>query len=67
MIFRVRWWLESYEETRIMFDRVNTTLQKVYDANGIDTPYIIQTTKLQAGGQIAQNLSQAFREQPTDG
>jgi len=27
MIFRVRWWIESYEDTRRVYDRVNTTLQ----------------------------------------
>ena len=42
MIFRVRWWLESYEDTRRMFDRVNTALQKALDEAGIDMPYPTQ-------------------------
>jgi MscS family membrane protein len=35
MIFRVRWWIESYRDTRHMFDRVNTTLQKAFKEAGI--------------------------------
>jgi MscS family membrane protein len=35
MIFRVRWWLESYRDTRLMFDRVNTILQKAFEEAGI--------------------------------
>lgn len=36
MIFRVRWWIESYVDTRRMFDRVNTALQRAFDAVGIE-------------------------------
>jgi len=50
MIFRVRWWIESYEDTRRMYDRVNTALQKAFDAHGIDTPYPIRTMNLSASG-----------------
>jgi hypothetical protein len=39
MIFRVRWWLESYIDTRRMFDRVNTALYNALDAAGIELPY----------------------------
>ena len=61
MIFRVRWWLESYEDTRRMFDRVNTALQSTFDANDIAMPNPIQTTKLEVDDETAQNLSRAFR------
>jgi small-conductance mechanosensitive channel len=61
MIFRVRWWLESYEDTRRMFDRVNTALQNTFDANDIAMPNPIQTTKLEVDDETAQNLSRAFR------
>ncbi len=67
MIFRVRWWLESYEDTRRMFDRVNTALQGAFDANKIDMPYPIQTTKLQVDHETALNLSRGFRQEPTSG
>jgi MscS family membrane protein len=31
MVFRVRWWLDSYIDTRRMFDRVNTAIYKALD------------------------------------
>ena len=39
MIFRVRWWIHSYVDTRRMFDRVNTALQDALDQAGIKTPF----------------------------
>jgi len=39
MIFRVRWWLESYVDTRRMFDRVNTALYKALEEAGIELPF----------------------------
>ena len=47
MLFRVRWWIESYADTRLMFDRVNTALHKVLDEAGIDMPYPTQSLILQ--------------------
>jgi small-conductance mechanosensitive channel len=38
LIFRVRWWLESYEDTRRMFDRVNTALYNALNDAGIELP-----------------------------
>ena len=38
MIFRVRWWIRTYEDTRKMYHRVNTALQRALDANGIESP-----------------------------
>ena len=38
MIFRVRWWLESYVDTRRMFDQVNTALYKALKENDIVLP-----------------------------
>jgi MscS family membrane protein len=39
LIFRVRWWLESYEDTRRMFDRVNTAVYRALLEKDIDVPY----------------------------
>ena len=47
MLFRVRWWIESYADTRLMFDRVNTALQNALDQAGIDMPYPTQSLILQ--------------------
>jgi len=38
MVFRIRWWIESYIDTRRMFDRVNTNLQKSFDEAGFGIP-----------------------------
>jgi small-conductance mechanosensitive channel len=39
MIFRVRWWLESYVDTRRMFDRVNTALYTALAEANIELPF----------------------------
>ncbi len=39
MVFRVRWWIESYVDTRRVYDRVNAALQEALDEAGIDMPY----------------------------
>ena len=39
LIFRVRWWLESYVDTRQMFDRVNTALYKALEKENIELPF----------------------------
>lgn len=39
LVFRVRWWLDSYVDTRRMFDRVNSAIYQALGAAGIETPY----------------------------
>jgi small-conductance mechanosensitive channel len=39
MIFRVRWWIESYVDTRRMLDQVHSALQNALDEAGIESPY----------------------------
>jgi len=39
MMFRIRWWIESFEDTRHVYDRVNTALQRALDDAGIDMPF----------------------------
>lgn len=38
MVFRIRWWIESYIDMRRMFDRVNTSLQQAFDEAGLGIP-----------------------------
>ena len=61
MIFRVRWWIESYSDTRHMFDRVHTALQNALDAAGVDMPFPTQNVNLHlkagAAGQVSQALA----------
>jgi len=39
LIFRVRWWLESYVDTRRMFDSVNTAIYKALNEANIEIPF----------------------------
>jgi small-conductance mechanosensitive channel len=39
LIFRIRWWLDSYVDTRRMFDRVNSAMFDALKAAGIEIPY----------------------------
>lgn len=39
LIFRVRWWLDSYVDTRRMFDKVNTAIYKALNAANIEIPF----------------------------
>ena len=39
LIFRVRWWLDSYVDTRRMFDSVNTAMYNALNEAGIEMPF----------------------------
>jgi small-conductance mechanosensitive channel len=39
MVFRVRWWIHSYADTRRMFDRVNEAMYKALSAAGVPMPF----------------------------
>ena len=39
LVFRVRWWLESYVDTRRMFDRVNTAIYNALIREKIQLPF----------------------------
>jgi MscS family membrane protein len=49
MTFRVRWWIESYADTRRMFDRVNTALQEALDEARIEMPFQTYNVNLNLG------------------
>ena len=61
MVFRVRWWIESYVDTRRMFDRVHTALQRALDEAGIDCPFPTQTLNLQIKSEAGEQISQSFQ------
>ena len=61
MIFRVRWWLESYADTRQMFDKVNTALQGALDEAGIDMPYPTENLNLKVQPETVGRLHQALQ------
>jgi len=61
-IFRVRWWIESYVDTRQMFDRVHTAMEHALDEAGIEMPFPTQSISLQLEPETANQISQTFTE-----
>jgi small-conductance mechanosensitive channel len=59
MIFRVRWWIESYVDTRRMFDRVHSVLQHALDSAGIDMPFPTQSLRVQIDSSLPESLASA--------
>lgn len=62
MIFRVRWWIESYTEKRHMYGLVNTALQEALDAAGVEMPFPTHTTNLEIGDETAERLSRTLTD-----
>jgi small-conductance mechanosensitive channel len=62
MMFRVRWWIESYADTRRIFDRVNTALQAALDGAGIEMPFPTQSVNLQVDQETAKRIVQTIQE-----
>ncbi|MFC2023666.1 mechanosensitive ion channel family protein [Chloroflexota bacterium] len=56
MVFRVRWWIESYEDTRRMFDKVHTVLQHALDEAGIVCPFPTQKLNLEVEPQAIERI-----------
>ncbi|MHC4854527.1 MAG: hypothetical protein ACYTF5_21200, partial [Planctomycetota bacterium] len=60
MTFRVRWWIESYEDTRRIYDRVNTALQAALDGAAIEMPFTTYDVNLNLNGKDTAQFSQAL-------
>lgn len=61
-ILRVRWWIESYIDTRRVFDRVHTAMEHALDEAGIDMPFPTQSINLQLEPETASRLELAPRD-----
>jgi small-conductance mechanosensitive channel len=42
MTIRVRWWIDTYADKRVIQDKVNTALQNAIEAAGIEAPFPTQ-------------------------
>lgn len=60
MIFRVRWWLDSYYDARRMFDKVNSALLEALEREGIELPAPIRTLHHQVDERNARRIAEAF-------
>lgn len=62
MIFRIRWWIESYVDTRRVLDRVNTALQIALDKANIESPVPTQNIHLEFGSDMSDQMMMPPRE-----
>jgi small-conductance mechanosensitive channel len=58
-IIRVRWWIESYIDTRPMLDRVHTAVEAALDEAGVEMPFPTQSISLRLDTEAAGLLPQA--------
>jgi MscS family membrane protein len=65
--FRLRWWIESYVDTRRMFDQVHTAIKHALDDAGIGSPVTSDNINLMVDSITAERLSRAFRAHPAEG
>jgi len=57
--FRIRWWINSYVDTRRMFDKVNEALLKGFNQAGIRMPNITYDVHLTVDGQDVREFPEA--------
>lgn len=62
LVFRVRWWLDSYVDTRRMFDSVNTAMYKALGQAGIQLPFPQRDVHHKFGPEEGKRLSEILRE-----
>ena len=46
MTIRVRWWIDTYADKRMIQDKVNTALQDAIEEAGIDAPFPTQALEV---------------------
>ena len=61
--FRVRWWIESYVDTRRMFDKVNTAVYKALKREGIELPFPQRDVWHRFSPADAETLRQVMRQE----
>ncbi|MFN2215912.1 MAG: mechanosensitive ion channel family protein [Anaerolineales bacterium] len=64
--FRLRWWIESYADTRRMFDRVHTTIKNALDEAGIQSPKTSDEIYLKIDPLTIEKITKAFQSQPLE-
>jgi small-conductance mechanosensitive channel len=60
-VFRVRWWIETYEILRRNLDQVHAALQVAFDEAGIPFASITQNARLQADAETVRRMASAFQ------
>ncbi len=62
IIFRIRWWIDSYIDTRRMFDKVNEALLNGFNEANIIMPNIAYDLNLKVDDQNVKDFSEAVRK-----
>ena len=65
-ILRVRWWIESYVDTRRIFDRVHTAVEHALDEAGIEMPFPTHSISLELAPETANQISQALTQRNSE-
>jgi len=62
MTFRVRWWIDSYVDTRRMFDKVNQVLYTALEGAGIEMPFTTYDVNIKVDNENVNRMPEAFDE-----
>ncbi len=62
MTFRVRWWIDSYVDTRRMFDKVNQVLYNALEGAGIEMPFTTYDVNIKMDSENFNRISDASDE-----
>lgn len=62
LMFRVRWWLDSFVDTRRMFDRVNTALYKALEDANIEMPNPQRDVNFKIDKEQRKNMIEVLRK-----
>ncbi|MFA9407010.1 MAG: mechanosensitive ion channel family protein [Anaerolineales bacterium] len=60
MIFRIRWWIDSYVDTRRMFDTVNQALYTALEGAGVEMPFTTYDVNIKFDGGNAERMADTF-------
>jgi small-conductance mechanosensitive channel len=60
MLFRIRWWIDSYVDTRRMFDTVNQALYTALEGAGVEMPFTTYDVNIKFDGGNVERIADAF-------
>jgi small-conductance mechanosensitive channel len=67
IVFRVRWWMGSYVDTRHILDRVHTSIHAAFDAAGIQIPFPQRDLHLDIVPETAGQITKAIKDSKQPG
>jgi small-conductance mechanosensitive channel len=61
MVFRVRWWINCYQDWESAYDCVHTALHRALEEAGIESPYPSQSLNVEVDDQTLAEVWQAWQ------